>query len=1266
MTMLRFAMRALVVLAVAGGPVWAQQYLISTVAGGGTPLTPASALSVPLPLPYAVAEDAAGNAYFCAGNWVFKSDTNGIVTRVAGGGTMSGEGVAAIDAQLNQPRGVAVDPMGQLYISDTGNHRVRKVTMDGLIATVAGTGVAGYTSSTGPATSSQLSAPMGLGLDSTGNLYIADSSNAVIVRVTPAGTYSIVAGNGASGSTGDGGQAVAAELAGPSDVKVDATGNLYIADSSNNRIRKVTTDGKIATMAGNGTAGFSGDGFPAVSAELKFPEGVAVDAAGNLYIADAANWRVREVTRDGTITTVAGNTNLRYSVGGPATSHGIGFPAAVAVGLNGDLIIADSIDNVILRVSASGYLSALAGTGSQVSSISGGPATAAIFPAPHGVAVDSAFNYYIADSYNNQVYKVGVNGVISIFAGTGVGGPLGNGGPATSASLGYPSSLATDSAGNLYIADTANSMIRKVTTDGKIATVAGGGTGADGGPATSASLLNPTGVAVDRNGNIYIADRDHYTIRKVTFATGTISTVAGTGTSGSSSDGGPATSAQLKSPMGVALDALGDIFIADGGDNKIRKVTTDGRIGTLVSGLHMPEALVLDVFGNVYVADTDFNTIDILAPNGTVTSVVGNGNQGYTGDGGPATSAEFSIPDGIAVNAYGDVYVADSGNRVVRLLTPVATQPVLTVAVTVPVATVGQQAWYTVTVSNAPGAGPTNGTVTVAATFPAGLTLVSMSGNGWNCSGSACTRSDVLQGGSSYQTITVAMNVVSGGPSQVESTVTVTGGGSSPSSASDWVRIMGTLPAPLPTYPAPNGVSGISLTPTFTWAASAGATGYEVLFGVQGAMPTLAFTAAPSFSPGTLNPGTTYNWQVMAWSASGWGASSPWSFKTSGTPVGGGLRFVPVTPCRVVDTRNAAGAFGGPTMTAGSSRSFPVPQSACNIPATAQAYSLNVTVVPEGPLGYLTLWPTAKAQPNASTLNSPSGAVLANAAIVPAGTGGAVSVYVTDSTDVILDINGYFDTSTGTTSYAFYPATPCRVTDTRGATGEFGGPTMQSGLSRDFPIPLSSCDIPPTARAYSLNATVVPEGPLGYLSTWPTGQAQPNVSTLNSPTGKVLANAAIVPGGSNESISVFVTNTADVILDVNGYFAAPGSPQALTFYPVTPCRVADTRNPAGAFGGPIMGAGTSRSFAIPASACSIPATAAAYSLNVTVVPGGPLGYLSAWPVGVSQPVVSTLNSPDGSVLANAAIVPAGTGGAVDVFVTDATHVILDINGYFAP
>jgi hypothetical protein len=251
------------------------------------------------------------------------------------------------------------------------------------------------------------------------------------------------------------------------------------------------------------------------------------------------------------------------------------------------------------------------------------------------------------------------------------------------------------------------------------------------------------------------------------------------------------------------------------------------------------------------------------------------------------------------------------------------------------------------------------------------------------------------------------------------------------------------------------------------------------------------------------------------------------------------------------------------------------------------------------------------------------------------------------------------------TASSFVPLTPCRVVDTRNASGALGGPSIAAGASRDFALPNGSCGIPNSALAYSLNVTVVPQGPLGYLTIWPTGQSQPLASTLNS-DGRIKANAAIVPAGSNGAVSVYATNTTDVVLDINGYFVPEGSSGALALYPLPPCRIADTRNSAGALGGPSLAANGSRTFPILTSVCDVPSAAQAYSLNFTAVPSGSLGYLTAWPTGQPQPYVSSLNDPNGTITANAVILPAGTSGSENVFTTDETDLVIDTNGYFAP
>jgi uncharacterized repeat protein (TIGR03803 family) len=377
------------------------------------------------------------------------------------------------------------------------------------------------------------------------------------------------------------------------------------------------------------------------------------------------------------------------------------------------------------------------------------------------------------------------------------------------------------------------------------------------------------------------------------------------------------------------------------------------------------------------------------------------------------------------------------------------------------------------------------------------------------------------------------------------------------------------------------------------------------------------------------------------------------------------LQFVPLgQPCRAVDTRPGQG--GGGPIQGGTFQSFPISGAGtCGIMTSAAAYSMNVSVVPQGYLGYLTVWPAGQPQPLVSTLNSLDGRIKANAAIIPAGTNGQISVYARNTTNVIVDVNGYFAPVSGST-LAFYPLTPCRVADTRhdAYPPGLGPPYLTGGQERAFPIlnATTTCNIPSSGvAAYSLNFSVVPHGSLFYMTVWPTGETRPTVSTLNDIPGQIIANAAIVTAGTSGDVSVYPTNDTDVVIDINGYFAATGT-GGLSLYGVQPCRVIDTRHVGS--GQPFSGT-LSPPVDVMGSPCGVPSTAQAYVFNASVVPQGALGYLTLWPDGATQPLVSTLNALDGSISSNMAIVP-NQNGKIDAYASGLTQLILDISSYFAP
>jgi uncharacterized protein (TIGR03437 family) len=662
----------------------AQNYVISTFAGGGAPLqTPAPALTVPLGYGlYGITTDAAGNVYLASSalHAVFKLDASGILTRIAGNGRggYSGDGGPASEAQLNSPGSVAVDGAGNLYIGEVD--RVRRVSPNGIITTIAGNGSPGHSPDGGPAAEAQIS-PRAVAVDRAGNLFVADLYNFLIRKITADGLIRTIAGNGSSGASGDNGPATAAQLSSPNGVAVDSAGNVFIADGP--RVRKVSPTGIITTVAGGGSAPCctlpSGDGGPATSAVL-FPNAVTTDDGGDLFIADGN--RVRKVTPDGIINTVAGNGSWGYSGdSGPATSAQLENLTAVALDNKQALLIADGPR--VRRVSAAGTITTVAGDGTCCNSGDGGPATSAQLNYPSDVAVDAAGNVFIADTGNHRIRKVSPDGVINTVTASAQGYGL------------Y--SLTVDAKGSLLIVDTPNSVIRRVALDGSSAIVAGNGTpgqSGDGGPATSAQLAWPTRVATDRAGNIFIMDNTGSRIRKVS-PEGTITTLAGTGSyyGGFSGDGGPAVDAQFDTNGGcdgpgggMAVDVVGDLYFADTYNSRIRQIDPNGMINTVggngsygFSGdggplnnaeFSEPFSLAFDPAGNLLIADFGSNRIRKVTPDATITTIAGNGNWASSGDGGLSTGATLWGPAGIATDGSGNIYIAESYNNTVRVLRP--------------------------------------------------------------------------------------------------------------------------------------------------------------------------------------------------------------------------------------------------------------------------------------------------------------------------------------------------------------------------------------------------------------------------------------------------------------------------------------------------------------------------------------------------------------------------------------------------------------------
>ena len=555
--------------------------------------------------PYGLAFDPAGNLLVAdAGNHrIRKISPSRAVTTFAGSGSIGKVDGTGWTASFDYPVGIAVDPSGTAYVADADNHLIRKISPAGAVTTFAGTGVQGYQD--GPGASAKFYLPTSLVIDAGGNLIVSDYGNNRIRKISPAGVVSTFAGSGNYGGTN--GTGTAASFGYPQGLALDTAGNIFVADLGMNQVRRITPAGVVSTFAGSGMVG-SADG-PAATASFNMPWAIAVDGAGNVFVGDNRNSAVRKITPGGTVSTLAGAGSAGFADGAGSSARFL-YPWGAAADAAGNVYVADSGNHRIRKISPAGAVTTFAGSG--IPGNANGAGTAAQFIFPSGVAVDGAGNVYVADTNNHAVRKITPAGTVTLLAGGTYGDAEGTG---AAAKLQFPDSVAVDTSGNVYVADTDNHKIRKVTPAGVLTTLAGSGaSGSADGTGSAASFNYPESLAVDASGNVYVADTSNNRIRKITPA-GVVSTLAGSGFYGVSDGAGK--SASFGYPAGIAVDRSGNLLVADASSRRIRQVTPGGVVSTIAGGgsdgypdgsgpfawFQDPAGIAVGPDGKVYVVD---------------------------------------------------------------------------------------------------------------------------------------------------------------------------------------------------------------------------------------------------------------------------------------------------------------------------------------------------------------------------------------------------------------------------------------------------------------------------------------------------------------------------------------------------------------------------------------------------------------------------------------------------------------------------------------
>lgn len=650
--------------------------------------------------PTGVVVDAIGNLFICDkdNNRIRKMTPGGVVTTVAGNAQQSWVDGVGASASFNQPPRLAFDPSGNLVVADGLNHKIRKVTLDGVVTTLAGN-VRGFADGVSTGSIPSFNNPLDIAVDANGNMFVADTDNHRIRKVTPNGVVTTIAGSGNPGFAD--GIGTNASFFAPNALAIDTSGNLFVADRGTWYIRKIVlSTGLVTTIAGNGVYGYA-DGI-GTSTSFKNIWGMTIDRNGNLIVADTDNHRIRKVTPAGVVSTVAGSGNAAFA-DGTGTAASFYYPHDISVDASDNMFIADTYNHRIRRITAGGVVTTIAGQSNM--GFADDTGASAIFRYPTGILVDTSGNLYICDKDNNRIRKITFpnglipnGGLVSTLAGNSQSSSVD--GVGMSASFNQPIKLAFDPSGNLIIADRVNHKIRKVTLAGVVTTVAGDGSGrwVDGTVPLGASFYRPRGIVIDTSGNLFVGDSDNHVIRKIVISTGLVTTVAGSGNAAFADGIGAA--ASFRYPSKLTIDTSGNLFVTDSNNHRIRKIViSTGAVSTIAgsgnaaftdgtgagASFNEPFDIDIDENGILYVAELYNHRIrKIVISTGVVTTLAGgNGTTPGVGGGrwldGTGTGAAFNQPIAVSLDKRGNLIVSDHANHRIRKIA-LGTSVVTTIA----------------------------------------------------------------------------------------------------------------------------------------------------------------------------------------------------------------------------------------------------------------------------------------------------------------------------------------------------------------------------------------------------------------------------------------------------------------------------------------------------------------------------------------------------------------------------------------------------------